>query len=141
MLIAKVFYRADATAIAGRDTQVVSPGGALDLRVTTPPDLGGTNGRGTSPEELFAATYAASFLGMLRLVSAREGVSLPSGTQVDATVGVGTTARGFGIEAELRIRLPGMARVEADALVMRAHELCAYSNAIRNNVSVRLVIA
>ncbi|MEJ0039660.1 MAG: organic hydroperoxide resistance protein [Gammaproteobacteria bacterium] len=140
MLVKSVLYRADATATAGRDTQVVSPEGALDLKVTMPPDLGGTNGRGTNPEQLFAATYAASFLGMLRLVSAGEGLSLPGNTQVEASVGVGAIARGFGIEVELRIQLPGMARVEVDALVMRAHELCPYSNATRNNVSVRLVI-
>jgi lipoyl-dependent peroxiredoxin len=141
MLIKRVLHRADATATVGRDTRVVSPEGALDLKVSMPPALGGTNGRGTNPEQLFAASYAASFLGMLRLVSAGEGISLPGNTQVEASVGVGAVARGFGIEVELRIQLPGMARVEVDALVMRAHELCPYSNATRNNVSVRLVIA
>jgi Ohr subfamily peroxiredoxin len=141
MLIKRVLYRADATAIAGRDTRVVSPDDGLDLQVSMPPDLGGTNGRGTNPEQLFAAAYAASFLGMLRLVSAGGGVSLPSNTQVEASVGVGAIARGFAIEVELRIRLPGIARVEVDALVMRAHELCPYSNATCDNVAVRLVIA
>ncbi len=141
MLIKKVLYRADATAIAGRDTRVMSPGGTLDLKVSMPPELGGTNGRGTNPEQLFAATFAASFLGTLRLASASEGILLPSDTQVEASVGVGAIARGFGIEVELRIQLPGMARAEVDALVMRAHALCPYSNATRGNVSVRLVIA
>jgi lipoyl-dependent peroxiredoxin len=141
MLVKRVLYRANAIATAGRDTRVVSTEGALDLRVSMPPELGGTNGRGTNPEQLFAAAYAASFLGMLRLVSADEGVSIPGNTQVEARVGVGDTARGFGIEVELRIQLRGVARAEVDALVMRAHELCPYSNATRNSVSLRLVIA
>ncbi len=141
MLVKKVLYRADATAMAGRDTRVVSPGGTLDLKVSMPPELGGTNGRGTSPEQLFAAAFAASFLGMLRLAGRSEGIMLPSNTQVEASVGVGAIARGFGVEVELRIQLPGMARAEVDALVIRAHALCPYSNATRSNVTVRLVIA
>ena len=33
----------------------------VDLKVTRPRELGGTNGRGTNPEQLFAACYAACF--------------------------------------------------------------------------------
>jgi osmotically inducible protein OsmC len=141
MLIENVLYRAEAEATAGRDTHVVSSDGELDMTVTTPRELGGTNGRGVSPELLFAATYAASFLGMLRYVAADVGISLPADTLVVANVGVGKTPRGFGIEAELRIHLPGLARDDADCLVTKAHEVCPYSSAIRHDVSVRLVIA
>ena len=49
--------------------------------------------------------------------------------------------RGFGIEVELRIYLPGLPRAEADLLVEKSHAVCPYSNATRGNVSVRLVLA
>jgi Ohr subfamily peroxiredoxin len=141
MLIEKVLSRARVRARAGRDTRVVSCDGVLDLKVSLPRELGGTNGRGTNPEQLFAASYAACFLGMMRLVARRESIELPTETQVEASVGVGPIPQGFGIEVELRIFLPGLPRSEADSLVEKAHAVCPYSNATRDNVHVRLVIA
>jgi lipoyl-dependent peroxiredoxin len=141
MLIDKVLYRAQVRATAGRDTRAVSSDGVLELTVTMPRELGGTNERGTNPEQLFAASYAASFLGIMRVVAGREGIALPTDTEVEASVGVGPTPRGFGIEVELRICLPGLPRAEADSLVEKSHAVCPYSNATRGNVSVRLVLA
>jgi lipoyl-dependent peroxiredoxin len=54
--------------------------------------------------------------------------------------GVGATQQGFETEIELKIRLPGLPRAEADALVEKSHAACPYSNATRGNVPVRLVI-
>jgi Ohr subfamily peroxiredoxin len=141
MLIEKVLYRAQVKATAGRDIRTVSSDGALDLKVTMPRELGGRNGRGTNPEQLVAASYAASFLGIMNLVAGREGIALPTDTEVEANVGVGPAPRGFGIEVELRICLPGLPRAEADSLVEKSHAVCPYSNAMRSNVSVRLVLA
>src|SRR3984893_5437085 len=141
MLIEKVLYRAQVKATAGRDTRAVSSDGVLDLKVTRPRELGGTTSRGTSPEQLFATSYAASFLVIMRLVAGRDGIALPTNTEVEASVGVGPTPRGFGIEVELRISLPGLPRAEADSLVEKSHAVCPYSHATRGNVSVRLVLA
>jgi lipoyl-dependent peroxiredoxin len=140
LFIEKVLYQARVKATAGRDTRAVSSDGVLDLIVTRPRDLGGTNGRGTNPEQLFAASYATCFLGMMRLVAIREGIALPAGTEVEASVGVGPILRGFGIEVEFRIRLPGLTQAEADLLVQKSHAVCPYSNATRGNVPVRLVL-
>jgi lipoyl-dependent peroxiredoxin len=51
LFIEKVLYQARVKATAGRDTRAVSSDGVLDLKVTRPRDLGGTNGRGTNPEQ------------------------------------------------------------------------------------------
>jgi osmotically inducible protein OsmC len=60
---------------------------------------------------------------------------------VTATIGIGPRSEGgFGLEAALEIALPGMARDEAQTLVDKAHQVCPYSNATRNNVPVRLTI-
>jgi Ohr subfamily peroxiredoxin len=141
MLLEKVLSHAQVKATAGRDTRAVSSDGGLDLKVTMPRELGGTNGRGTNPEQLFAASYAASFLGIMRLVAGRDGIALPTNTEVEASVGVGPASGGFGIEVELRICLPGLPRAEADALVQHSHAVCPYSIATRGNVSLRLVLA
>jgi Ohr subfamily peroxiredoxin len=108
--------------------------------VTQPRELGGTNGHCAKPEQLFAACYAVSFLGMMRLVARRESIALPTGTAVESAIGVGATPQGFEIEIELKIHLPGLPRVEADSLVEKAHAVCPYSNATRGNVPVRLVL-
>lgn len=48
---------------------------------------------------------------------------------------------GFSLDVELRVSLPGFDAAAAKALVDRAHQTCPYSNATRNNVAVRLVVA
>ena len=141
MLVEKVLYCAHVKATAGRDIRTLSSDGILDLKVTRPRELGGTNGRGTTPEQLFAASYAASFLGIMGLVAGRDDIELPTGAEVEARVGVGPAAEGFGIEVELRIYLPGLTRAETDLLVEKSHLLCPYSNAMCGNVAVRLVLA
>ena len=141
MIINKVLYCAQVTATTGRDIRAVSSDGVLELKLTRPRELGGTNGPGTTPEQLFAATYAASLLGMMRLVAGREGIALPTNTEVEASVGVGSTARGFGIEVEVKISLPGLHRTEVDVLVEKSHAMCPYSNALRNRVAVRFLLA
>jgi lipoyl-dependent peroxiredoxin len=140
MLIEKVLYSACVKATTGRDMRMVSSDGVLDLTVTRPRELGGTNGHGTNPEQLFAASYATSFLGMMRFVAGRESIALPADTEVEANVGIGPTPNGLGIEVELRISLPRLPRDEADILVETSHAVCPYSNATRGNISVRLVI-
>ena len=40
--------------------------------------------------------------------------------------------------SHLDVRLPGLTRGEAEALVEKAHQICPYSNATRTNVAVKL---
>ena len=46
MAIEKVLYRASATATGGRDGRAVSSDKALDLKLSTPKELGGAGGAG-----------------------------------------------------------------------------------------------
>jgi len=140
MSIEKVLYRAQATATGGRDGRAVSSDGVLDVKLTTPKELGGAGGAGTNPEQLFAAGYSACFLGALKFVAAREKVSLPAEVNIQGNVGIGAIPTGFGIEVELRISLPGLDRAQAEALVQKAHVVCPYSNATRGNIDVTLTL-
>ena len=58
-------------------------------------------------------------------------------------VGIGPhpKGKGFALDIDLVVSLPGLDRAEAEALVAEAHEVCPYSNATRGNVDVRLSIA
>lgn len=140
MSIEKVLYVAHAQATGGRDGRAVSSDNQLDVKLTTPRELGGAGGEGTNPEQLFAAGYSACFLGALKFVSAREKVVLPAETTINGNVGIGAIPTGFGIEVELKISLPGLDRAVAEDLVQKAHIVCPYSNATRGNIDVTLSI-
>jgi lipoyl-dependent peroxiredoxin len=140
MSIEKVLYRAHAKATGGRDGRAVSSDNVLDVQLSTPRELGGAGGAGTNPEQLFAAGYSACFLGALKFVAARDKITLPANTSIEGSVGIGPLSTGFGIEVELKISLPQLAREQAEALVQKAHVVCPYSNATRNNIDVKLTI-
>ncbi|AOR62004.1 organic hydroperoxide resistance protein [Pectobacterium wasabiae] len=140
MSIEKVLYVAHAQASGGRDGRAVSSDNAVDIKLTTPRELGGAGGEGTNPEQLFAAGYSACFLGAMKFVGAREKISVPADTTVNGSVGIGAIPTGFGIEVELKISLPGLDRAVAEDLVQKAHIVCPYSNATRGNIDVTLTI-
>jgi osmotically inducible protein OsmC len=140
MSIEKVLYRATAQATGGRDGRAVSTDNVLDVKLATPRELGGAGGEGTNPEQLFAAGYSACFLGAIKFVAAQEKIKLPADVSIEGTVGIGAIPTGFGIEAELRIALPGLERDVAQALVDKAHIVCPYSNATRGNIDVTLTL-
>jgi len=141
MSIQKVLYTAQATATGGRDGRAVSSDGVLNIQLSTPRELGGAGGPGTNPEQLFAAGYSACFLSALKFVAGKEKVALPAETNISARVGIGPIATGFGIQAELRISVPGLPKEKVQALVEKAHMVCPYSNATRGSIDVTLVIA
>lgn len=138
--IEKVVYRAHATATGGREGHAKSSDGALDVKLSTPKELGGAGGDGTNPEQLFAAGYSACFLGALKHVAGQEKVKLPQETKIDGHVGIGAIPTGFGIEVELKISLPGLEQDVAQQLVDKAHIVCPYSNATRGNINVTLTL-
>jgi Ohr subfamily peroxiredoxin len=141
MALEKVLYRAQATATGGRDGRAASSDGKLEVKLSTPKELGGAGGDGTNPEQLFAAGYSACFLGAMKFVAARDKLPLPADTSIRGTVGIGPIPNGFGIEVELQVTLPGVERSVAQTLVERAHVVCPYSNATRNNIEVKLSVA
>ena len=140
MSIEKVLYIAKATSTGGRDGRAVSSDNVLDIPLSTPRELGGAGGRGTNPEQLFAAAYSACFLGALKFVAGKEKIALPADTTVMGKIGIGRIPTGFGIQAELRIWAPDVPRWMVQELAQRAHVACAYSNATRGNIDVNLVV-
>ena len=140
MSIEKIVYRAQATATGGREGSAASSDGVLKVQLSTPRELGGAGGPGTNPEQMFAAGYSACFLGALKFVASQEKVKLSDATSVTGTVGIGAIPTGFGIEVELQISVPDMPREQVQRLVDKAHIVCPYSNATRNNIDVRLSI-
>lgn len=136
-----VLYTTSATAYGGRDGRSVIEDGSLEILLSTPKELGGAGGDGNNPEQLFAAGYSACFIGAMKFVASQGGPKVPADTRVTAIVGIGPRSEGgFGLDIDLEVSLPGLPRAEAEALVAKAHQVCPYSNATRNNVPVRLTV-
>src|SRR3954469_2389933 len=134
-----VLYKTSAKATGGRDGRAATTDGSFDVKLTTPKELGGGGGQGNNPEQLFAAGYSACFLGAMKFVSSQGGPKVPNDATVTATVGIGPRSEGgFGITAQLDVSLPGVDKEQARELVEKAHQVCPYSNATRNNVDVKL---
>lgn len=138
MSIENILYKATMQSSGGRDGASKAEDGSLNLKLSTPRELGGAGGDGTNPEQLFAAGYSACFLGAMKFVAARDKLPISPDVAVQATVGIGPIPTGFGIEVDLEIDLPGVDREQAQTLIERAHIVCPYSNATRNNIDVRL---
>ena len=137
----KALYTATATATGGRDGRAVSSDGVLDVKLSTPRELGGQGGAATNPEQLFAAGYSACFIGALKFVAGQRKQTLPADASITGKVGIGQIPGGFGLEVELHINLPGLEREAAEVLVAAAHQVCPYSNATRGNIDVRLNVS
>ncbi|WP_033922340.1 organic hydroperoxide resistance protein [Sphingomonas sp. 37zxx] len=137
-----VIYKTKATATGGRDGAARSDDGSVDVKLVVPKEMGGPGGVGANPEKLFAAGYSACFLGAMKAMSGKQGVSVPADATVTAEVGFGPRSEGgYGITVDLTITMPGVDRADAEKLMHAAHEVCPYSNATRGNVDVGLTVA
>jgi Ohr subfamily peroxiredoxin len=139
----KALYHAHGHATGGRTGEGASDDGKVDVKLSTPKELGGDGGPGTNPEQLFSVGYSACFLGALKVVAGKEHVKLPPETKVAAEIGIGPRddGEGFGITAALTITAPGVEKAKLEELVQKAHIVCPYSNAIHKTVDVKLTVA
>lgn len=116
---------------------VRSSDGLLETGLAIPKDFGGAGGA-TNPEQLFAAGWAACFLGALRRAAAVRTIRLTS-TRITAEITLTHGDDGeFGLSAVLSPVIGGVDQATAEELVQAAHQLCPYSKATRGNIPVTL---
>ncbi|ERF84744.1 MAG: organic hydroperoxide resistance protein [Bradyrhizobium sp. PARBB1] len=136
----KILYETEVTAMGGRDGKAASADGLLSVSLSVPKSLGGPGGEGTNPEQLFAAGYAACFLGAVKLVARTRKITPSAETSVVARVAMGPVPVGYALSVELKVSLPGVEKAVAEEIVAGAHERCPYSNATRGNIDVKLTV-
>ena len=140
----KVLYTAHGTATGGgREGSASTDNKSVDVKLTTPKELGGSGAAGTNPEQLFSVGYSACFLGAMRFVGNRDKITVPADATVEAAIGIGPRddGAGFGITAALTVHLPGLARDVAEELVQRADIVCPYSHATKGNIEKTITVA
>lgn len=133
-----VLYTANASVTGeGRKGSGKTDDGRLAVDLSVPKGLGGDDGAGTNPEQLFAVGYAACFHGALKNVS-RQAKANVEGSTVDSQVSLGKSDEGLDIAVELTVTILGLEQAEAEKLVEAAHQMCPYSRATRGNIEVKL---
>jgi osmotically inducible protein OsmC len=137
-------YTAEASAYGQRTGAVITSDDRLDLQLSRPKGMGGDDGPGTNPEQLFAAGYAACFHSAMRYAVRDVGLSPKDleGSHVTARVHFlkGQPAE-FGLAVELELTAPLIDDEKARPLLERTHQICPYSKATAGNIDVQLTVA
>lgn len=137
----KILYTAKAISTGGREGTSESSDGRLKVNLSTPKALGGNDGPGTNPEQLFASGYSACFIGALKFVASTTKTKLPDNLFIESQIGIGPIEHGFGLQVDMHVVLPGLTLEMAKNLVENAHQVCPYSNATRGNIEVNFTVS
>ena len=137
--IEKVLYTGKTHTRGGRNGESRSSDGRLDIKLSAP----GSSAPGTNPEQLFAMGYSACFLGAMKGAARKAGKALPEDTVVTAAVSFADREDGvgYGIVAALSATVPGWSKQDVEATMKAAHDICPYSDLIRNKHDVELTAA
>jgi len=136
----KTVYATVAHVSGARDGKGRTEDGKLEVSLSTPKALGGADGPGTNPEQLFALGYAACFESALRFVAKAAGKAV-SDARMSARVSlVSDDAGGLKLAVDLIGVIPGLSKDETQHLLEAAHQICPYSKATRGNVDVTLIV-
>lgn len=132
--IEKVVYTGKTHTTGGRNGESHSSDGRLAVKLSAP----GSAGPGTNPEQLLAAGWSACFIGAMSKAAAELNLTLPTDTAVDAEIDLGLTNNAFFLQVRLNISLPGLDPLVANQLTEKAHQICPYSKATRDNIAVTI---
>lgn len=130
-------YATEVTATGGRQGDIKSDDGILQLELAPPAGLGGPGGK-TNPEQMFAGGFAACFgNAVIHTARAQKLPVKDRDVEVVARVGLGPNGSGgFGLSVALETTIAGLDQDSAEKLVEAAEKVCPYSNAVRGNVDV-----
>ncbi|WP_163553084.1 organic hydroperoxide resistance protein [Candidatus Frankia alpina] len=133
-------YSATSTAWGGREGRVASSDNRVDLQLSIPKGLGGDDGSGTNPEQLFATGYAACFHSALKAVARGKKADVTD-SAVSVTIELLRDDEGaIGLGARIEAQIPGLERATAQELLEAAHAMCPYSRATKGNIPSEVVL-
>jgi lipoyl-dependent peroxiredoxin len=134
----KWLYTTEVNAEGGRAGEVRGMKPEFIASLSIPTEFGGTGEKGTNPEQLFAAGYAACFQSSLQVVATSRKITLENSV-VTARVRLGVDPTGvYGLDVRLNVQVPGLDSAQTLELAHAAHQICPYSHATRGNVTVEI---
>lgn len=134
--MSNVLFTSQATAKGGREGHVKSDDGLVDLQLVDPGAKG--DEKGSNPEQLFAAGYAACYDGALNLMASNEKKSIDSAITADVSLMKDTSNSGVKLGVTLHVEIKGVDQATAEDLAKKAHDFCPYSKATRGNIDVEI---
>lgn len=137
--MSETLFTSTATAKGGREGHVHSSDSVVSFDTAMP----GTPRakkleNATNPEQLFAAGYAACFDGALQLVAGKENVKFDSEVTANVSLQKDESDQGFKLAVKLQVKGAGIEKDQLQELVEKAHQVCPYSKATRDNIEVTL---
>ena len=137
----KILYTAHGSAThGGRTGEGRTDDGKVAVKLSVPKAMGGDDGPGTNPEQLFSIGYAACFLGAMNGAAKKLGKKLPEGAEVKCDVSFADREDnvGFTIVPVLTATVPGWTTAEVNEVMQLAHTICPYSDLITRAHDVEL---
>ena len=128
---AQLLYRATAIAGGAHPGEVRSGDALVQATLALPAELGGSGGKGTNPEQLLAAAYAACFYAALQQAASETRAALPQDFGVECSVGLGRRNDGFALDVQVQVQ----GGVEP-GLVARAEQLWPHGPGVAPQVRI-----
>ena len=130
-------YESEVTSEGGLQGHVSSEDGALDVDVYMPSGKG-DNKQGTTPEQLFAASYAACLEGTLYHVAKLNNVTIDD-TRVRARVKAVQVEKGdLRFALDLEVTIPEVEQQKAQTILDNAYKNCPLTKATEGNMEVNV---
>lgn len=134
----ETLYTAKAVSTGGRRGHTQTEDGVVSFDLMLPGSMGGEPKPGTTtPEDLFAAGYAACFGGAVDFQS-KQLKLVPESLEINCAVSIGKRAEGdgFGLAVDIEAKVGGLSQEDAEKIVAAGHAFCPYSRAVNGNIDV-----
>jgi len=110
-----------------------SEDGKLDVELRLPSVLGGPGG--TTPEQLFAAGFAACFYDTLKLLGNAYGLRVDdAAVDVAVTFGRDPVDGLYALQSKVSVQLPSVPSPTAEELIRNAERVCPYAKMTRQGI-------
>jgi Ohr subfamily peroxiredoxin len=134
----EIMYSSDVTSKGGLYGHVTSEDGALDMDVYMPTGTKPEKQKGTTPEQLFAASYAACLEGTIYHVAMLHNMEIDN-TIVSAKVKAVQVKKGdLRFALDLHVTIPDIDKGEAQKLLDEAFKNCPLTKATDGKMEVSL---
>ncbi|QJD78536.1 Ohr family peroxiredoxin [Spirosoma rhododendri] len=131
-------YTSTVSSVGGRDGDVKSLDGILEMDLRRPTEMHGEGGK-PNPEMLFAAAYSACYNGALMAVAERRKVILPEHA-VEVSISLNKDGNNMFLSGRIVVKAPGMEHEQLQQLAETAHAVCPYSKAVKGNMDMEITV-
>lgn len=131
-------YTATVSNIGGREGDVKSLDGILEMDIRRPVEMHGEGGA-PNPEMLFAAAYSSCYNGALMSVAQKKKIILPEHA-VEVSISLNKDGESMFLSGKIVVKAPGMEHSQLQELADTAHAVCPYSKAVKGNVDMKVEV-